>query len=128
MAYAARLAWQGVSYLDGPAGEMDGTMTLADQLANEGYLAVDADLADTSDVERGRRAAIKAQVHATLARMGRQQRYVLSADHGIDPVAPLESDREIAEALEIEEKRVTSIRWRGHARFRELYLAGAVAA
>ncbi|MGW1859339.1 sigma-70 family RNA polymerase sigma factor [Streptomyces collinus] len=126
MAYAARLAWLGSAYLDAPSkGEHGDDMpTLADRLSRDGFLSVSVDLADPSDVERGRRAAIKAAVHATLARMGRQQRYVLSADYGIDPVAPLDNDREIAEALEVAETRITVIRWKGKERFRELYLKG----
>lgn len=129
MAYAARLSWQGVNYLDAPvvgakADSPSEMITLMDRIADK-YVGMPDDLIESDDITRAARKAVREAVHATLARLGRQQAYVLSATHGIDPVPPMEHDREIAEALAIEEKRVTSIRSRGYGRFRELYLAGA---
>ncbi|MEW2302598.1 sigma factor [Streptomyces sp. NPDC006655] len=136
MAYAARLSWQGLRYLDAPipAGPnmlgdpSEQTRTLVEVVADK-YVGIPDDLADSADIERGHRKAIKEAVHATLNRMGRQQAFVLKATYGIDPVPPMDTDREIGEALGLGEKvSVRSIRARGHARFRELYLAGAAGA
>lgn len=132
-AYAARLSWQGVARLDAPIKATGGqtgapsheAQTLADRLAWEGHLSVSSDLAEADDVARARRKAIREAVHATLARMGTQQAFVLRATYGIDPVPPMDSDREIADALAIPETRVTVVRWKGKERFRTLYLRGA---
>lgn len=130
MAYAARLAWQGVDYLDAPVpgsnGGGDGgqDVTLKDRIADR-FVGLPEDLAEPADIERGHRKAVKFAVHNTLALMGKQQAFVLRATFGIDPVPPMDSDREIAESLAIEEKRVTVIRFKGKERFRSLYLAGA---
>jgi RNA polymerase sigma factor (sigma-70 family) len=134
MAYAARLAWQGVKYLDAPApnapsflGDPTQQIRTLGELIADKYVGVPEDLADASDIARGHRKAIKEAVHATLNRMGRQQAFVLKATYGIDPVPPMDTDHEIADALGVSDKAVsiTSIRARGHARFRALYLAGA---
>jgi RNA polymerase sigma factor (sigma-70 family) len=120
-AYASRLAWQGVEYLDAPVGTGESTSektTLGDRLADRAE-------PEFGFSESDRTRAIKRQVHETLGRLGRQQAFVLSATHGVDPVGQMESDRQIAEALDIAEPRITSIRSRGYSRFRELYLAGA---
>lgn len=128
MAYAARLAWQGIDYLDAPHGTGE-SGTLKDVIADK-FIGLPDELVESEDVTRAARKAVREAVHATLARLGRQQAFVLSATHGIDPVPPMEHDREIAESLGIDDPRgarITSIRSRGYGRFRELYLAGAAA-
>jgi RNA polymerase sigma factor (sigma-70 family) len=121
MANAARLSWQGSAYLDAPA-TADG-ISLGDLLADT--LGVPVDLLEAADIDRERRRVIRDQVHATLARMGRQQAFVLRATYGIEPVPHMERDSEIAESLGILDSRVTVIRHKAKARFRELYLIGA---
>lgn len=121
-AYAARMAWQGVDYLDAPAGSGE-SRTLGDVVADS--YGVPDDLLEPADIDRARRSAVRTAVHATLDRMGRQQAYVLRATFGIDPVPHMERDAEIAEALEIGEHRITVLRSKGKDRFRSLYLAGA---
>jgi RNA polymerase sigma factor (sigma-70 family) len=120
-AYAARLAWQGADYLDAPVH--NGHTTLGALVAET--FGVPADLVEAVDITRAERRAIRDAVHATLGRMGRQQAFVLRASYGIEPVPQMGSDREIADALGIEEHRITVLRWKAKARFRELYLAGA---
>jgi DNA-directed RNA polymerase sigma subunit (sigma70/sigma32) len=118
------MAWQGVTHLDAPAPSGDGA-TLADMLADT--LGMPAELIEASDMNQERRRAIRDAVHATLARMGRQQAFTLRATYGISPVPHMERDAEIAEALGVAESRITVIRCKGKERFRELYLAGALA-
>lgn len=121
-AYAARLAWMGVAYLDAPEGSEHGA-TLGDRIADT--YGVPDDLLEASDIDAARRRAVRTAVHATLDRMGRQAAFALRATYGIAPVPHMESDAEIGAALGIDPKRIRRIRSMGKDRFRELYLAGA---
>ena len=122
-AYAARLSWQGVEYLDAPAG--DAGDTLGDRVAAE--LSMPADLVQPSDLEAARRRETAGRVHAVLDRMGAQQRHVLKATFGIAPVlyCGTENDDEIAEALGTNQAQVRTVRSQAKTRFRERYLAGS---
>jgi RNA polymerase sigma factor (sigma-70 family) len=123
LAYAARMAWQGMAHLDGPVrlAEVGGAITLGEMVADTYEVAK----AEADDQQRGRRKAIAEAVHTTLSRMGKQQAFVLRATFGIEPAPHMERDAEIAEALDVPEKRITVMRSKGKNRFRELYLAGA---
>jgi RNA polymerase sigma factor (sigma-70 family) len=125
MAHIARLAWQGVARLNAPVSTMDDSVSLGDLLADT--LGMPEDLIEAADIDRERRHAVRDAVHATLARMGSQQAFLLRATYGIEPVPHMEHDSEIAEALGIAASRVTVIRWKAKDRFRALYLAGAAA-
>ncbi len=124
-AWAARMAWQGLRYLDAPAGG-EGSASLGDQLADT--IGVPADLVTQSDRERHRRFVVRDLVHAALNRMGPQQRHVVKADFGITPV-PLYGDdvpdADLAADMGITERQVRQARYLGRARFAELYLAGS---
>lgn len=126
MAYAARVAWQGTISLDAPVGESEPggewMASLLDLVSQT--VGVPVDLLEASDTAKMRREAIRLHVHATLARMGRQQAFVLRATYGVAPVGPLD-EAGIAEALSVNLSRVRVMRSKGKDRFRELYLAGA---
>ncbi len=126
-AWAARMAWQGLRYLDAPTGT-DGT-TLGDAIADT--VGVPTDLIEQSDVERHRRAAIRSAVHLTLTKMGPMQGYILRADFGITPVplyGPDVPDEDLAADMGVTERQVRQGRYLGRKRFAELYLAGATEA
>lgn len=131
MALAARMAYEGMNYLDAPTNNRytftDSTMegyglSLGAQLADE--MAVPADLEEPSDLEQARRKATSRRVHRTLAQMGEQQRVVLSAMTGIDPVGDYGTDHddELAADHDLPRKSISSIRKRGIDRFRSLYV------
>lgn len=133
MAYAARMSWQGVEYLDAPIYDADGSRgqissdapALAHFVAET--LAMPADLAEPSDYERERKRVIRERVHATLGRMGGQAATVLRATFGIDPVCfyGTENDAEMAEDFGWPRTAVKFARTKGKARFAELWLKGA---
>ncbi|MFJ4796965.1 sigma factor [Kitasatospora purpeofusca] len=123
-AWAARMAWQGLRYLDAPTGT-DGT-TLGDVIADS--VGVPTDLVDQADVDRHRRNAVRDAVHFTLTKMGPMQGYILRADFGIAPVplyGPDVPDEELAADMGVTERQVRQGRYLGRRRFAELYLAGA---
>jgi RNA polymerase sigma factor (sigma-70 family) len=123
MAYAARLSWQGVEYLDAPASSGDGEAyaSLLDKVADR--VGVSSDLVEPSDYAKVRRDETRDNVHTILDRMGRQQNDVLKATFGIDPVGlyGTENDDEIAADFGIERHRVRVIRSLGKTRFAKLW-------
>jgi RNA polymerase sigma factor (sigma-70 family) len=122
MAYAARLSWQGVDYLDAPAGNDGGAyMTLLDKVAET--VGVSADLVEPGDYATARRNETREKVNAVLDRMGRQQQIVLKARTGIDPVGfyGKTNDDELAADFDIPRHRIKVIRALGRARFAELW-------
>ncbi|MFC9739175.1 sigma factor [Streptomyces noursei] len=128
MAYAARLSYQGLEYLDAPVKghESDNPgdfLTLADTLAE--HAGVPADLLEPSDFARARRKHTTEKVHDTLNRMGDQQRTVLMALTGIDPVGyyGTEHDEELAADYGIPRHRMCVIRSKGKDRFASLWTA-----
>lgn len=82
------------------------------------------DLVEPSDIDQDRRKATARRVHRTLAQMGEQQRVVLSAMTGIDPVGDYGTDHddELAADHGLPRKSISSIRKRGIDRFRALYV------
>ncbi|WP_030244166.1 sigma-70 family RNA polymerase sigma factor [Streptomyces sp. NRRL S-350] len=129
-AYAARLSYQGVRYLEAPltttgnvfpGEEAGGVRTIGEWLADR--LAVPMDLLEPSDFERDRREQTRERVHATLDRMGEQQGHVLKALTGIDPVGyyGTEHDDELARDMGIPRARISVIRSKGKDRFRVLW-------
>ncbi|MET9602565.1 MULTISPECIES: sigma factor [Streptomyces] len=126
-AYAARLSWQGVEYLDAPLGQSEGaeTFTLADALASKAE--VPADLLEPSDFERERRNQTSVRVRRILARMGGHQETVLMALTGIVPVSyyGAEHDDELSADYGIPRSQVRIIRSKAKVRFAELWEAAA---
>lgn len=130
-AYAARLAWQGMEYLDAPmSGGNDGddTPTLGTLMAQT-VPDLPEDLVTSADREAERKRVIRDRVHATLAKLGTQSAYVLRAMYGINP-APFhgfdaQADEEIAAVFGSTPGKVRVVRSKAKARFRELYLMGA---
>ncbi|WP_406113921.1 sigma-70 family RNA polymerase sigma factor [Kitasatospora purpeofusca] len=127
-ARACRLAWQGVEYLDAPAG-VDGegeSITLGMVLAEE--IEMPADLVEAVDRSAHRRKVIRTQVHHALGLLSDRMRHVLKADHGISPVphygAGLPTGA-LAEDMGITAAQVRKARYLGQERFSTLYLAGA---
>jgi RNA polymerase sigma factor (sigma-70 family) len=124
-AYAARLSWMGIDYLDAPLGGdgMPHDATLADMLADSA--GVPEDLLEPSDYVSAERKKTTDKVHYVLKKMGAQHRHVLSALTGIAPVGyyGTENDAELAEELGVQQYRVTSIRSRAKDRFAELWIA-----
>ncbi len=128
LANAARLSWQGLQYLDAPAGVDDQgePVTLGAQLAEE--IGLPADLVESGDIERHRRKVIRTQVHGTLGRMSERMAFVLKADHGISPVPRYGEDvpdSELAADMGVDAGQVRKVRYRAQERFSALYLAGA---
>jgi RNA polymerase sigma factor (sigma-70 family) len=141
LAYAARLAWQGVDYLDTPTkgnavnhdyskwgNEVPGT--LADQIA----YALPADLVTTADVASARQREVRNTVHATLNKLSDRMAGVLRRDYAFDGVPHYTdgtkanvgtADAEIAAEFGITPYQVQQARTKGRSRFRELYLKGA---
>lgn len=124
MAYAARLSWQGMEYLDTPLAKHNGHGPGSEHMTLADYVAATQE-PEYGYSESDRSKAIRHQVRDTLTNMGRQQAFVLRATYGIEPVGQMERDAQIAEALGVAETRITVIRSKGKDRFRELYLAGA---
>ncbi|MEU9388689.1 sigma factor [Streptomyces sp. NPDC048324] len=126
-AYAARLSYQGVEYLDAPLGETENgeTVTLADRLAVEAE--VPADLLEPNDFARERSKQTGVKVRKTLRKMGEQQRTVLMGLTGILPVDfyGTERDDELSRDHGIPLHQVRIVRSKGKDRFAELWLAAA---
>ncbi|GAB2572624.1 hypothetical protein GCM10027168_01820 [Streptomyces capparidis] len=126
-AYAARLSYQGLEYLDAPRGESETgeVVTLADTLAAESGVPVD--LLDPSDYARQRSKKTGLKVRKVLARLGEQQRIVLMALTGIVPVDfyGTERDDELAADYGIPPRQVRVVRSKAKDRFAELWLAAA---
>ncbi|MFI9206175.1 sigma factor [Streptomyces sp. NPDC053048] len=127
MAYAARLSYQGLEYLDAPLGESETgeVVTLADTLAVEGEVPVD--LLEPSDYERERRKKTGLKVRRVLARLGEQQRVVLMALTGIIPVDyyGTERDDELSRDYGIPLHQVRIVRSKAKDRFAELWPTAA---
>ncbi|MFK0289516.1 sigma factor [Streptomyces sp. NPDC090442] len=127
MAYAARLSYQGVEYLDAPIRQGEGgeTFTLADTLAAEAE--VPADLLEASDYERERRKQTGVRVRRTLARMSWEQSTVLMALTGIVPISyyGAERDDELAADYGLMRDQVRIIRHKAKDRFAQLWEHGA---
>lgn len=123
MAYAARLSYMGLTYLDAPLPgyETEDGMTLGESLVDRA--GVPEDLLTSDDVASERSKETTRRVHATLDAMGEQQRIVLSALTGIRDVAEYGTahDDELAADYGIPRKRVSVIRSKGKDRFAELY-------
>ncbi|MER5863797.1 sigma-70 family RNA polymerase sigma factor [Kitasatospora sp. NPDC002040] len=127
-ARACRLSWQGVEYLDAPAGteESGEAITLGMVLAEE--LGMPAELVESSDRLAYRRKVVRTQVHHALGLLSDRMRHVLKADHGISPVPRYGTDvpdSTLAEDMGITAEQVQRARYRGQERFSALYLAGA---
>ncbi|MHC0429247.1 RNA polymerase sigma factor [Streptomyces sp. O3] len=131
MAYAARMSYQGIEYLDAPvkhAGAYsdgyDAEVTLMNLVEESG---VPADLLEPSDYARARRKNTTEKVHGTLNQMGDQQRTVLMALAGIEPVGyyGTEYDDDLSADYGIPRYRVKVARNKGKVRFAELWTAAA---
>jgi RNA polymerase sigma factor (sigma-70 family) len=126
MAYAARLSWQGVEYLDAPMnGEGDETITLGETLADR--VGLPDDLIEDADIESLRKREIRDRVRGIVGRMGAQRRYVLSGTYGL-PFAPFYGeghDAEMAEDLGVPRDRIKTVRSLAKTAFRKTWLAGA---
>ncbi|MFB7675616.1 sigma-70 family RNA polymerase sigma factor [Kitasatospora purpeofusca] len=122
LAYAARLSYQGLTYLDTPLAEGDpgqvaGYVTLADTLVSK--LGIPEDLLEEADFVSERQAQTRRKVHGTLDRMGEQQAHVLKALTGIDPVGyyGTENDDELAASMGLPRHRMSVIRSKAKDRF-----------
>ncbi|MGW2267283.1 sigma factor [Streptomyces koyangensis] len=126
-AYAARLSWQGLDYLDRPVSDDDGnTLTLAERIECE--TGMSAELVTAADIASYRRTVVRDQVHRTLGLLSDRQRFVLKAAHGISPVAeyrPVTDDAELEADSGLTHDQVRQARTKGSRRFAELYRAGA---
>ncbi|MFF4408098.1 sigma-70 family RNA polymerase sigma factor [Streptomyces sp. NPDC001404] len=130
LAYAARVSWQGLVWIDIPAGEDDDGegVTLGAALASE--IGIPEDLLEPRDVETHRRKVVREQVHGTLGQLSERMRHVLKATHGISPVAQYgagDHDDELAADMGLTPYQVQQARTKGGARFAALYLQGAAA-
>ncbi|WP_073744692.1 sigma-70 family RNA polymerase sigma factor [Streptomyces sp. CB02115] len=126
-AYAARLSWLGLDYLDRPVSGEDGQpLTLAEKVERE--TGTPAELITAADIASHRRTVIRDQVHKTLGALSERQRHVLKAGFGIAPVAiyqPGADDDELAADMGATRYQVQQARTKGSKRFAELYRAGA---
>ncbi|MFF1377531.1 sigma factor [Streptomyces sp. NPDC058308] len=128
-AYAARLSWLGLEYLDRPVpGEGGETLTLAAKLERE--TGMPAELITAADIASHRRTVIRDQVHRTLGLLSERQRLVVKAGFGISPVPeyrPGVDDAELEADASLSHDQVRQARKKGKERFSELYRAGACA-
>ncbi|MEU0764816.1 sigma-70 family RNA polymerase sigma factor [Streptomyces microflavus] len=128
-AYAARLSWLGLEYLERPVTyEGSEMLTLAMKLERETGLP--AELVTTADIASHRRTVIRDQVHRVLGLLSERQRHVLKAGFGVAPVAqyqPGADDDELAADMGATRYQVQQARTKGSRRFSELYRAGALA-
>jgi DNA-directed RNA polymerase specialized sigma subunit len=129
MAYAARLSWQGVEYLDAPMGGNDGdeSVTLGEKIASS--IGLTDDLIEDADIVSFRKRDIRDRVRAIVARMGEQRRYVLAGTYGL-PFAPYygeDHDAEMAADLGVPRTQIKAIRWHAKDSFRKSWLKGASA-
>ncbi|MEU3074371.1 sigma-70 family RNA polymerase sigma factor [Streptomyces laurentii] len=126
-AYAARLSWLGLDYLDRPVSAEDGdSLTLAEKVERES--GVPADLITPADIASHRRTVIRTQVHRVLGLLSERQRHVLKAGFGVSPVPqyrPGADDGELAADMGCTRYQVQQARTKGNRRFGELYRAGA---
>lgn len=126
-AYAARLSWLGLDYLDRQVYYEDGEpLTLAVKVERE--TGTPAELITAADIASHRRTVIRDQVHKTLGALSERQRHVLKAGFGISPVAlyqPGTDDDELAADMGATRYQVQQARTKGAKRFSELYRAGA---
>ncbi|MER5638403.1 sigma factor [Kitasatospora sp. NPDC002227] len=128
-AYAARLSYMGVQYLDAPLSacrtgygkDTPDARSVGEWLSER--LAVPADLLESSDFERDRRDRTRDRVHCTLGQMGEQQRHVLMALAGVDPVPyyGTEHDGQLAADMGLPQHRMSVIRSKGKDRFAQLW-------
>lgn len=134
MAYAARMSWQGLDYLDAPyqpgngsgerAGGNDRDVSLGEHLSST--YGVPDDLIEPEDIDAARRAATKERVHGTLAKMGQGQRDILKGTFGISP-APFfgtDNEDELADYARCARSQVRANRKKAKDRFRDLYPMG----
>ncbi|OKI00160.1 hypothetical protein A6A06_23635 [Streptomyces sp. CB02923] len=126
-AYAARLSYQGLEYLDAPLAQSETgeSVTLADTLAAE--VEVPADLLEPNDYARERSKRTGLKVRKTLNRLGEQQRTVLMGLTGIIPVDHYgtEQDEELSRDHGIPLHQVRIVRSKGKDRFAEHWPAVA---
>jgi RNA polymerase sigma factor (sigma-70 family) len=128
MAYAARLSWQGVEYLDAPMGgnaDGDESVTLGEKIASS--IGLTDDLIEDADIVSFRKRDIRDRVRAIVARMGEQRRYVLAGTYGL-PFAPYygeDHDAEMAADLGVPRTQIKAIRWHARDSFRKSWLKGA---
>ncbi|BAU83106.1 hypothetical protein SLA_2173 [Streptomyces laurentii] len=126
-AYAARLSWLGLDYLDRSAANEGGEpLTLADKIERES--GVPAELITPADIASHRRTMIRTQVHRVLGLLSERQRHVLKAGFGVSPVPqyrPGADDDELAADMGCTRYQVQQARTKGSRRFGELYRAGA---
>ncbi|MEU7642082.1 sigma-70 family RNA polymerase sigma factor [Streptomyces sp. NPDC039016] len=126
-AYAARLSWLGLDYLDRPVASDDGEpLTLAAKVERETGMPIE--LITSADIASHRRSVIRDQVHKTLGALSERHRHVMKAGAGISPVAeyrPGVDDDELAADMGVTRYQVQQARTKGAKRFAELYRAGA---
>ncbi|WP_369376093.1 sigma factor [Streptomyces sp. cg36] len=133
-AYAARLAWHGLDYLDRPLAPDESesaeahseSRTLAEKFERE--TGMPAELVTAQDIALHRRGVIREQVHRALGALSDRQRHVLKAGFGVHPVAeyrPGVDDDELAGDMGATRYQVQQARTKGSKRFAELYQAGA---
>ncbi|WP_405793364.1 RNA polymerase sigma factor [Streptomyces sp. NBC_01506] len=126
-AYAARLSWLGLEYLDRPVQSEGGkVITLAAKLERE--IGMPAELITAADIASHRRTVIRDQVHRTLGLLSERQRHVVKAVFGISPVPkyrPVIDDAELEADTGLSHDQVRQARKKGKERFSELYRAGA---
>jgi RNA polymerase sigma factor (sigma-70 family) len=131
MAYAARLSWQGIEYLDAPAPDADGgTVSRWDAVCDT--VGLPAELMTPNDVRTARQRVVREHVRATLDKLSERMSGVLRRDYGIgdvpyygDEVAA--ADDEMAANMGLTPYQVQQARTKGRARFAELYVKGAAA-
>ncbi|MGW1839827.1 sigma-70 family RNA polymerase sigma factor [Streptomyces sp. NPDC002067] len=133
-AYAARISWHGLDYLERPlvpeftgdGAPLAGPRTLAEMIERE--TGTPAELVTSADIASHRRTVIRDQVHRALGALSERQRHVLKAGYGISPVPQYRrgaDDDELAADIGATRYQVQQARTKGAKRFAELYRAGA---
>lgn len=134
MAYAARLAWQGVDALDAPvSGGDEGQHVTLGSLV-ESTVGIPEDLLTTADVVSARQQATRKAVNAALGKLSERMSGVLRRDYGFRDVPHFtdgtkasvgSADEEMAVDMGVTVYQLQQARTKGKARFRDLYLKGA---
>ncbi|MFF2039354.1 sigma-70 family RNA polymerase sigma factor [Kitasatospora sp. NPDC058170] len=125
-AYAARLAYQGVEYLDAPlkagSDSAEDFATLADTIVSE--TGIPEDLLEAADFVSVARNRTGKKVHRTLRKMSTDQKVVLMALTGIDPIGYFgtENDDELAAFMGLSRPRVSVVRSKAKDRFASLWI------
>ncbi|MFD7257799.1 hypothetical protein [Streptomyces sp. NPDC059874] len=127
MAYAARVSWQGMEYLDAPTSSTNNAPGIDSYLTAKSHdYGIPLDLLEASDIGSAARRAKIDKVNETLDRLPGTQQAVLSAEFGIGDFPCYGNDyRGLADVAGVPVASVESFREAARENFRTVYLGGS---